>query len=140
MSAISMLGVPKEIYQFGSQFGMLAVSFPLVMYSVTYWFLPVFWNLGVSTSYEVSFFRAIDCYLGYFIFNRKCQISHSISNLFSIQYLEWRFDRNVRLLCSFLFLIQTVLYMAIVVYAPSLAIAQGTLIYYLNYEMQRAIS
>ena len=56
ISANSMLGVPAVIYQFGSQFGMIAFAFPLVMYSVTNWFLPVFWNLGVSTSYEVITF------------------------------------------------------------------------------------
>ena len=57
ISANSMLGVPAVIYQFGSQFGMIAFAFPLVMYSVTNWFLPVFWKLGVSTSYEVKSFN-----------------------------------------------------------------------------------
>ena len=54
MSAIGMLGTPSEIYRYGSQFGAILFSFPLVMYSVTYWYLPVFWKLEVSTSYEVS--------------------------------------------------------------------------------------
>ena len=56
MSAIGMLGTPAEIYRYGSQFGAILLSFPLVMYSVTYWYLPVFWKIGVSTSYEVGSF------------------------------------------------------------------------------------
>ena len=58
MSAISMLGTPSEIYRYGAQFGMIMFVFPLVMYSVTNWFLPVFWKVKVSTSYEVSRRRA----------------------------------------------------------------------------------
>ena len=54
MSAIGMLGTPSEIYRYGSQFGAIIFAFPLVMYCVTYWYLPVFWKLEVSTSYEVS--------------------------------------------------------------------------------------
>ena len=54
MSAIGMLGSPVEIYKYGTQFGMIMFVFPLVMYSVTNWYLPVFWKVGVSTSYEVS--------------------------------------------------------------------------------------
>ena len=57
MSAIGMLGTPSEIYRYGSQFGAVLLSFPFVMYSVTYWYLPVFWKIGVSTSYEVSTIR-----------------------------------------------------------------------------------
>ena len=56
MSAIGMLGTPAEIYRYGSQFGAILLSFPLVMYSVTYWYLPVFWKIEVSTSYEVGIF------------------------------------------------------------------------------------
>ena len=54
MSAIGMLGTPSEIYRFGTQAGIIMFSFPLVMYSVANWYLPVFWKIGVSTSYEVK--------------------------------------------------------------------------------------
>ena len=54
MSAIGMLGKPSEMYRYGTQFGLMVAVWPLVMYSVTNWYLPVFWKIGVSTSYEVS--------------------------------------------------------------------------------------
>ena len=42
------------------------------------------------------------------------------------QYLEWRFNKAVRLLASACFTLQMVLYMSIVVYTPALAMSQGT--------------
>ena len=75
MSAIGMLGTPAEIYRYGSQFGAILFSFPLVMYSVTYWYLPVFWKIEVSTSYEVGnlaiYFYEIN------LFNRNVHPYHS---------------------------------------------------------------
>lgn len=48
-------------------------------------------------------------------------------NIYSIyEYLERRFDRRVRLLASALFLLSKCGYLAIVVYAPSLVIAEAT--------------
>ena len=43
----------------------------------------------------------------------------------SLKYLEWRFDKKTRLLGSACFTLQMVLYMAIVVYTPALALSQG---------------
>jgi len=42
------------------------------------------------------------------------------------EYLEMRFNRATRLFASFCFILLTCLYLAIVVYAPSLALAQST--------------
>ena len=53
MSAITLLGTPKEMYQFGTQYILLGLSYPLVMGSAAHLYLPVFWKLQVSTSYEV---------------------------------------------------------------------------------------
>ena len=58
MSAIGMLGTPSEMYRYGSQFGGILFSFPLMMYSVINWYFPVFWKLEVSTSYEVIQFES----------------------------------------------------------------------------------
>ena len=44
----------------------------------------------------------------------------------SYEYLELRFSKAVRLLASSCFTLQMVLYMAIVVYAPALALSQVT--------------
>jgi len=54
MSAITLLGTPAEIYQNGTQYITLVASYPFVMWSTTAIYLPVFYKLGVSTSYEVS--------------------------------------------------------------------------------------
>ena len=53
MSAITLLGTPQEIYRFGTQYIVLVLSYPLVMGSAAHFYLPVFWKLKVSTSYEV---------------------------------------------------------------------------------------
>ena len=53
MSAITLLGTPAEIYMNGTQYITLVLSYPIVIYSTTKVYLPVFYKLGVSTSYEV---------------------------------------------------------------------------------------
>ena len=53
MSAITLLGTPAEIYQNGTQYITLVGSYPIVMLATTTIYLPVFYKLGVSTSYEV---------------------------------------------------------------------------------------
>jgi len=93
MSAITLLGTPAEIYKNGTQYVFLVLAYPLVMFATAYFYMPVFYNLNVSTSYE---------------------------------YLEWRFNKPVRTLGACCFILQMVLYMAIVVYTPALALSQLT--------------
>jgi len=93
MSAITLLGTPAEMYVSGTQYVLLAASYPFVMGAAAHLYLPVFYNLQVTTSYE---------------------------------YLELRFSMPVRMLGSACFTLQMVLYMAIVVYTPALALSQVT--------------
>lgn len=93
MSAITLLGTPAEMYVSGTQYCLLAASYPFVMGSAAHLYLPVFYNLQVTTSYE---------------------------------YLELRFSMPVRMLGAACFTLQMVLYMAIVVYTPALALSQVT--------------
>ena len=93
MSAITLLGVPAEIYTAGTQFAMTILGYPLTTYIVIHFFLPVYDELKLTTSYE---------------------------------YLEIRFNRTVKLIVSSIFCIQMLLYMAIVVYAPAVALIQVT--------------
>ncbi|XP_037772457.1 sodium-coupled monocarboxylate transporter 1-like [Penaeus monodon] len=93
MSAITLLGTPSEVYQFGFLYWLIGFSYFLVMPSAAYLYFPVFHKLQVTSAYE---------------------------------YLERRFHRAVRYVGSFTFIIQMSLYMAIVVYAPALALAQVT--------------
>lgn len=93
MSAITLLGTPAEVYQYGFLYWLIGWSYILVMPSAAYLYFPVFHKLQVTSAYE---------------------------------YLEIRFNRKIRWMGSFTFIIQMCLYMAIVVYAPALALSQVT--------------
>ena len=78
ISAITLLGTPSEVYVYGTQvtkpplniffsnisnstkknrirfqYCVFIFCFPLVVFVVGHWLVPVYYNLGVSTSYEV---------------------------------------------------------------------------------------
>ncbi|KAI3389095.1 hypothetical protein SNEBB_006400 [Seison nebaliae] len=89
MSAITVLGFPKEIYVYGAQFSLIFIAFCFVMTTVAYVFLPVFYELNLFSVYD---------------------------------YLEKRFCTKVSSLGSFLFIIQMIIYMGLVLYAPALAL------------------
>ncbi|XP_076041757.1 sodium-coupled monocarboxylate transporter 2-like isoform X2 [Oratosquilla oratoria] len=91
MSAITLLGTPSEVYQFGFLYWLIGFSYFVVMPAASYLYLPVFYELQVLSAYE---------------------------------YLERRFNKAVRMLGSLTFIVQMNLYMAIVVYAPALALSQ----------------
>ncbi|KAJ1163530.1 hypothetical protein NDU88_003988 [Pleurodeles waltl] len=93
MSAVTVLGTPSEVYRFGAMFGVFAITYTLVVIISSEVFLPVFYRLGITSTYE---------------------------------YLEMRFNKYVRLLGTILFIIQTILYTGIVIYAPALALNQVT--------------
>ena len=59
MSAITLLGTPAEIYVFGTQYCTAVLAYPFVMYVVGKWFVPVYFKLNISTSYEVNKLRLI---------------------------------------------------------------------------------
>ncbi|XP_054595557.1 sodium-coupled monocarboxylate transporter 1 isoform X2 [Nothobranchius furzeri] len=93
MSAITVLSNPAEVYCYGAIIGFYAVSYLLTMLITSEIFLPVFYKLTITSTYE---------------------------------YLELRFNRATRLLGTMLFIVQTVLYTGIVIYAPALALNQVT--------------
>ncbi|XP_068732400.1 sodium-coupled monocarboxylate transporter 1-like [Montipora capricornis] len=93
MSAITILGVPSEIYSFGTQYWLIVASYVILFPSVALIFVPVFRAVDISSSYE---------------------------------YLEKRFSFGIRILGSICFIIQTSLYMAIVVYGPAIALEAVT--------------
>ncbi|XP_041071612.1 sodium-coupled monocarboxylate transporter 1-like [Carcharodon carcharias] len=93
MSAVTVLGAPYDTYHFGAVNSYFAIAYMLTVILSAEVFLPVFYRLGVSSSYE---------------------------------YLELRFNKWVRLCGTILFIIQTILYTGIVIYAPALALNQVT--------------
>ena len=54
-SAITVLGLPAEMYVFGSQFWMVWVGYALSVLAAAYVFLPVFYNLRLTSAFEVSY-------------------------------------------------------------------------------------
>lgn len=93
MSAITLLGTPAEMYQYGTQYWIIIIGYVFLIPATCYLYLPTFYNLQLTSAYE---------------------------------YLERRFNKLVRTLGSVTFSIQMMLYMAIVLYAPSLALSQVT--------------
>ncbi|KAF4022576.1 hypothetical protein G4228_014449 [Cervus hanglu yarkandensis] len=93
MSAVTVLGTPSEVYRFGAIFSIFAITYFLVVVLSAEVFLPVFYKLGITSTYE---------------------------------YLELRFNKCVRLCGTIIFIVQTILYTGIVIYAPALALNQVT--------------
>lgn len=54
MSGISLLGIPSEMYVYGTQYSMIIFSEVFVSITVMYIYLPVYYKLQLTTSYEVN--------------------------------------------------------------------------------------
>ncbi|XP_077553571.1 putative sodium-dependent multivitamin transporter [Haemaphysalis longicornis] len=93
LSAAALLGVPSEIYYFGTQVVVVSIASIFGTLISAYIFLPVFYDLQVISVYE---------------------------------YLERRFGKTTRLAASAAWIIQMALYMAVVLYAPAVALSAVT--------------
>lgn len=54
MSAVTVLGTPAEVYRFGARFTLFAITYTLVIILSAEVFLPVFYRLGITSTYEVG--------------------------------------------------------------------------------------
>lgn len=54
MSAITLLGVSNENYQYGTQFILVNIAYGISTPIAAYLFLPVFYNMRATSAYEVS--------------------------------------------------------------------------------------
>ncbi|XP_013802777.1 sodium-coupled monocarboxylate transporter 1 [Apteryx mantelli] len=52
MSAVTVLGTPAEVYRFGAIFSIFAITYALVVLCSAEIFLPVFYRLGITSTYE----------------------------------------------------------------------------------------
>ncbi|KAG7513664.1 sodium/iodide cotransporter [Solea senegalensis] len=93
MSAVQVLGVPAEASRYGFKFLYMCLGQTINSLLTAYFFLPVFFRLGISSTN---------------------------------QYLKLRFGRGLQLLGSVQFLVATLLYTGIVIYAPALILNQAT--------------
>lgn len=54
MSAVTVLGTPAEIYRFGIMYSIFAITYFFVVVISAEVFLPVFYKLGITSTYEVK--------------------------------------------------------------------------------------
>ncbi|NXU00373.1 SC5A8 protein, partial [Buphagus erythrorhynchus] len=101
MSAVTVLGTPAEIYRYGAIFCIFAITYVLVVLCSAEIFLPVFYKLGITSTYEYLELR----------FNKYLRLCGTV--LFIIQ------TASKLQSC-------TTLYTGIVIYAPALALNQVT--------------
>ncbi|XP_067624951.1 sodium-coupled monocarboxylate transporter 2 [Eurosta solidaginis] len=93
ISGVTMLGVPSEVYNYGTQYWLIIVPIILMTLVVSKVYLPVFSVLNVGSSYE---------------------------------YLEMRFSSSVRSIASFMFLMDQIFFLPIILYVPAIAFNQVT--------------
>ncbi|XP_070536576.1 sodium-coupled monocarboxylate transporter 2-like [Ptychodera flava] len=92
-SAIATIGTGAEVYMYTSIVWWLGIGFIIVNLTVAHLYLPLFYDLGITSIYE---------------------------------YMELRFSRPVRLLSTAIYLFYKVLYLALVIYAPAMALNAAT--------------
>lgn len=118
MSAITLLGVSAENYTYGTQFVVINISYLIGTPIVCYGFLPVFFKLQATSAYEVGVNKWD---------SNSLQIIARTKMIFSLfQYLERRFGVRARMMASFVYWIQLLLYSGVVLYAPALALEATT--------------
>ncbi|OCT88734.1 sodium-coupled monocarboxylate transporter 1-like [Xenopus laevis] len=61
MSAVTVLGTPADIYRFGAIYSMFAFSYVLVVIICAEIFLPVFYRLNITSTYEYLELRFNKC-------------------------------------------------------------------------------
>ncbi|XP_051890725.1 sodium-coupled monocarboxylate transporter 1 [Pristis pectinata] len=93
MSAVTVIGTPAEVYRYGAIFLIFCISYSIVAIVSAEIFLPIFYRLNITSTYE---------------------------------YLGMRYNKTARYIGTFLYIILTVLYTGIVIYAPALALNQIT--------------
>ncbi|XP_054711639.1 putative sodium-dependent multivitamin transporter isoform X2 [Uloborus diversus] len=93
LSSATILGMPAEMYRYGTQYALKIVGVAIGILLSSFLFLPVFFQIQVPTAYE---------------------------------YIQRRFGKLTRNVCSFFFVLQSILYLAVVLYGPGLALSAVT--------------
>lgn len=55
ISGISLLGLPAEMYTYGTQYYLIVLAEALVSLTMAAVYLPVFFKLQITSSYEASY-------------------------------------------------------------------------------------
>ena len=59
ISAITLLGTPAEVYKHSSMYWLISVGFIISATLSAHVFIPVFYNLGITSVFEVSFMSVV---------------------------------------------------------------------------------
>ncbi|CAG5123375.1 unnamed protein product, partial [Candidula unifasciata] len=59
MSAITLLGTPAEMYNFTTMYWWIGVSYFFVMAAASHIYIPVFYNLRVTSAYEIMYMSIV---------------------------------------------------------------------------------
>ncbi|KAJ8870935.1 hypothetical protein PR048_027237 [Dryococelus australis] len=131
VSGITLLGMPSEMYMYGTQYWVVIFPEAFVSITMALVYLPVFYKLQITSSYEVSWRLYARCtgrsYLqtrpapSTLAFSparsseisredfetRRCNLENETHGYFIFfQYLKLRFNQTVRLMGSVLFLLK----------------------------------
>lgn len=112
LSPLVILTMPVEIYSFGWQHTIFIPVLVLVMLALCYIFLPILYQNKLDNCYTVTVYLDIDLF--------RPIVNSSIS----FQYLEVRFRPLARNINIVVFTINTFLYLPVILYIPSLALAE----------------
>ena len=55
-----MMGAPTEIYLYGVNYWLICISIPIMGLITYYIYLPVFYDLQLTSTYEVSIIRLVN--------------------------------------------------------------------------------
>ena len=59
ISAITLLGTPAEVYKYNTMYWLISVGFIISATLSAHVFIPVFYNLGITSVFEVSFMSVV---------------------------------------------------------------------------------
>ncbi|NWV21162.1 SC5A6 protein, partial [Origma solitaria] len=114
-SAVAILGVPAEIFRFGTEYWFLGCSYFLGLLIPAHIFIPVFYRLRITSTYEYLELR----------FNKTVRVLGTVTFIF--QMVSGARDGGVQGLGGWARLSTAlpspqVIYMGVVLYAPALAL------------------
>ncbi|KAG8286368.1 hypothetical protein J6590_061582 [Homalodisca vitripennis] len=74
VSGVSLIGIPAEIYSYGTQYFIMSVTFGIMYFIVVNSFLPVFFHLQLNSIYEILFMPVV-IYFPVMAFNQVTGVS-----------------------------------------------------------------
>lgn len=119
-SAITVLGSPGEYYLYGSMFTYFLVTYGWFYFKYATYHTVKLFLIDLSDSKTI---KALCSILVVELFG---PIFYRLGVTSTYEYLETRFSRSVRLHISLVFILQTILYIGIVIYGPALALETVT--------------